>query len=130
MIQQYKTNPGNRSLTDHAFDILNKVSQGDFTKWGIVYDLSNKRILFKTEQVKQTRYLNFASFDFSCKQNSKTIDINAVLRDDISSKLTDFNPSFNSRIIDKTLRESRSRVTIPEPQKQALKAYNNAIHCE
>jgi len=130
MIQQYKTNPGNRSLTDHAFDILHKVSQGNFTKWSIVYDISNKRILFKTDQVKQLRYLNFSSFDFSCKQTTKTIDINTVLKDDISSKMTDFNSKLNSRIIDKTLLESRSRITIPDPQKQALKAYNSTIHCE
>lgn len=130
MIQQYKTNPGNRSLTDHAFDILNKVSQGNFTKWSIVYDISNKRILFKTEQVKQSRYLNFAAFDFSCKQPSKTVDMNAVLKDDISAKLTDFSASFNSRIIEKTLLESRSRISIPDPQKRALLAYNSAIHCE
>jgi len=130
MVQQYKTNPGNRSLTDHAFDILNKVSQGNYTRWSIVYDISNKRILFKTDQVKQSRYLNFGSFDFTCKQRSKTIDMNAVLKDDIGSKMTDFSADFNSRIIDKTLLESRSRITIPDPQKQALKAYNSTIHCE
>jgi penicillin V acylase-like amidase (Ntn superfamily) len=130
MIQEYKTNPGNRSLTDHAFEILNKVSQGNFTKWSIVYDITNKKILFKTNQVKQTRYLNFAAFDFSCKKTSKSIDMNAVLKDDISPKLTDFSSDFNSRVIDKTLLESRSRITIPESQKQALKAYNSAIHCE
>jgi penicillin V acylase-like amidase (Ntn superfamily) len=130
MIQQYKTNPGNKTLTDHAFDILNKVSQGNYTKWSIVYDISNKKILFKTDQAKQSRYLNFSAFDFSCKQTSKTIDMNAVLKDDISSRLTDFNPDFNSRIIEKTLLESRSRITIPDPQKRVLLAYNTAIHCE
>jgi penicillin V acylase-like amidase (Ntn superfamily) len=130
MIQQYKADLGNRSLTDHAFEILNKVSQGNFTKWSIVYDISNKKILFKTDQVKQTRYLNFASFDFSCKQTSKTIDMNAVLKGDISSKLAGFSSRFNTRIIDKTLLESRSRITIPDPQKRALKAYNSTIHCE
>jgi hypothetical protein len=61
---------------------------------------------------------------------SKTIDMNAVLKDDISSKLADFSSSFNTRIIDKTLLESRSRITIPDPQTRALKAYNSTIHCE
>jgi len=130
MIQQLNASNITKPLPDHAFDILGEVAQGDFTKWSIVYDISNKRILFKTDQVKQLRYLNFSSFDFSCKQTTKTIDINTVLKDDISSKMTDFNSKLNSRIIDKTLLECRSRITIPDPQKQALKAYNSTIHCE
>ena len=69
MVQQYKTNPGNRSHTDH--DILHKVSQGNFTKWSIVYDISTKKIYFKTEQYSQSRYLSFAAFDFSCNQSRR-----------------------------------------------------------
>jgi penicillin V acylase-like amidase (Ntn superfamily) len=130
MIQQYKTNPGTQSLTDHAFDILNKVSQPNFTRWSIVYDISNKKIWFKTDQVPHARYLIFAAFDFTCKQASKTIDMNAVLKGDISTRLTDFTPGFNTRTIEKTLVQSRSRITIPDPQKRALLAYNSTIHCE
>jgi penicillin V acylase-like amidase (Ntn superfamily) len=130
MIQQYKTNPGTQSLTDHAFDILNKVSQPNFTRWSIVYDISNKKIWFKTDQVTHARYLNFAAFDFTCKQASQTIDMNDVLKGDISSRLTDFTPAFNTRIVERTLVQSRSRITIPDPQKRALLAYNSTIHCE
>ena len=130
MVQQYKTNPGNRSLTDHAFDILHKVSQGNFAKWSIVYDISNKKIYFKTEQFSQSRYLSFDAFDFSCMQPSKTMDINTALKGDIGSRLNTFTSAFNARIIEKTLVQSRTRIAIPDPQKRALQAYPGTIHCE
>jgi hypothetical protein len=38
------------------------------------------------------------------------------LRDDISPKITDFRPGFNSRIIDKTLLENQSGITITPPK--------------
>lgn len=130
MIQQYKANPGGRSLVDQSFDILKQVSQGDFTKWSIVYDISNKKIWFKTEQFPQLRLLNFSSFDFSCKKESKITDINGPEKGDISSLMVNFSKTLNQRILEKTLVQSSSRIVLTREQKQALSGYPETIHCE
>ncbi|MEO5564551.1 MAG: linear amide C-N hydrolase, partial [Chitinophagaceae bacterium] len=130
MIQQYKANPNGKSLVDQSFDILNKVSQGDFTKWSIIYDISNKKIWFKTEQFQQLRSLNFSSFDFSCKKESKISDINGPEKGDMSSLLVNFSNDLNQRILEKTLVQTSSRIVLTREQKQALLAYPDTIHCE
>ncbi len=48
MIQQYKQAKTTTPLVDYSFYILDKVAQGSFTKWSIVYDITNKKIYFRT----------------------------------------------------------------------------------
>ena len=65
-----------KSIVDASFEVLNKVAQGNYTKWSIVYDITEKKIWYKTQRFKQLRSVSFAAFDFSCKLASKHININ------------------------------------------------------
>ena len=76
MIQQLNTGNITKPLIDYAFDILGEVAQGDFTKWSIVYDITNKTIQFKTNRFKQVKTLSFSAFDFSCTATAKVWDMN------------------------------------------------------
>lgn len=96
MIQQYKANPEGKSLVDQSFAILDKVSQGDYTKWTIVYDISDKKIYFKTEKFQQLRSISFSSFNFSCNTASKVLDINRTEQGNMSSYFADYSTGINN----------------------------------
>lgn len=130
MIQQYKANPEGKSLVDQSFAILDKVSQGDYTKWTIVYDISDKKIYFKTEKFQQLRSISFSSFNFSCNTASKVLDINRTEQGNMSSYFADYSTGINNLILEKTLKQSSSQIEISQEEKQAIVAYPGAIYCK
>lgn len=130
MIQAYKAANSSRSLVDQSFDILNKVAQGDFTKWSIVYDITVKKIYFKTEQFQQVKAIPFSSFDFSCKTVPEMVDMNRSGKGDISNSFTAYSKEINQLIVEKSLKQSSSRIVIEDEEKRATIAYPDAILCK
>ncbi|MEP7371951.1 MAG: linear amide C-N hydrolase [Chitinophagaceae bacterium] len=130
MLQQYKSETSGKSLVDESFAILDKVAQGNYTKWSIVYDISNKQVWFKTEKYKQLRLINFSSFDFSCTVPSKLINMNGREEGDISKLFNDFSDAKNKLVFEQTVKQSSSQITLTRSQKEATLAYPATIHCK
>jgi penicillin V acylase-like amidase (Ntn superfamily) len=130
MIQQYKSESSGKSLVDESFAILNRVAQGNYTKWSIVYDISNKQVWFKTEKYKQLRSINFSSFDFSCTVPSKLINMNGREQGDISKLFNDFSDVKNKLLFEQTLKQSTPQIILTRSQKEAVLAYPATIHCK
>jgi len=130
MIQQLNANNTARSLTDYAFDILGNVSQGDFTKWSIVYDMTNKTIQFKTNRFKQIKILSFSVFDFSCNATAKVWDMNQTASGNINALFENFNSNINKRIVETATKESESNVSISQKNRENLWQYASKIKCQ
>jgi choloylglycine hydrolase len=130
MIQQLNANNTSKPLTDYAFDILGKVAQGNFTKWSIVYDITNKRIQFKTDRFKQVKKVNFSAFDFNCTATAKVWDINQTASGNINSLFESFDPAINKRIVETAAKESESQVPISQKNRERLWQYAPGIKCQ
>ncbi|MFC0773212.1 linear amide C-N hydrolase [Terrimonas alba] len=130
MIQDYKVKPGNTSIIDYSFTILNKVAQGDYTKWSIVYDISNKSVFFKTQQFQQLRSFSFADFDFSCNTNPKMLDMNRPEKGAIHSLFTNFSNDKNRLVFENTLQQSSSQIVLTKEQSEAVLTYPATISCK
>jgi len=130
MIQQYKSDPGRRSMVDESFFILDKVTQGDHTKWSIVYDISNRKIFFKTNKYQQLRSVNFSTFNFSCSLPSKQININGNELGDIGGLFQDYSNAANSQILEQTLEQCRPQIVLTNSKKEATLAYPATIRCK
>ena len=130
MIKEYKATPGNKSLIDQSFDILGKVSVGDYTKWSIVYDLTEKKIWFKTEKFQQVRSLSFSNFDFSCTASSKVINMNGAEKGDISHSFADFSKDTNRQIFERSLQQSSALLKLTQEEKEGILDYPATIHCK
>lgn len=129
MIQQLNENNITRPLTDYAFDILGEVAQGDFTKWSIVYDITNKKIQFRTNRFKQIKIVNFSAFDFSCTTTSKVWDMNQKANGTVNNLFQNFNTDINKRIVETAAKESESRVSISQINRGRLWQYALGIKC-
>jgi choloylglycine hydrolase len=129
MVQQFKTGKINKPVTDYAFDILSEVSQGSFTKWSIVYDISNKTIRFKTHRFGEIKSIAMSSFDLNCIAVSKAWDMNQAGTGDISKKMTDFTTEMNRKLIETAVRETAPRIEISDKSKAALEQYPAGASC-
>ncbi len=127
MIQQLNTST--KPLVDYAFDILSKVSQGNFTKWSIVYDITNKTIRFRTNRFKEIKTLSFSLFDFSCTSTAKVWDMNQTATGNINQLFENFTTAINKRIIETAAKESSSEVAISKESQEALSKYPEGIKC-
>lgn len=130
MIQ--KLNAGNtpKPITDYAFDILDEVAQGDFTKWSIVYDITNKTIHFKTNRFKQVKTVSFSAFDFNCASSPRVWDMNQAGNGNINTLFENFSATINKRIVETAAKESESRVAISEKNVERLWKYSSEIKCK
>ena len=129
MIQSFNNNDNTAPVVDYAFDILSAVSQGDFTKWTIVYDISNKTIRFRTQRFQQIKVISFSGFDFNCTSPSKVWDMNQAVSGNIDRLFENFTASINKRIIETAAKESVTQVPISKESQEALWKYTDGIKC-
>jgi len=62
---------------EYAFETLEQVRQGKSTVWQIVYDVSARRIHYRTESNPQRRTLELKTLDFACARSVKFVDMQA-----------------------------------------------------
>src|SRR6186713_2458901 len=130
MIQQLNASNITKPLPDHAFDILGEVAQGDFTKWSIVYDITNKIIQFKTNRFKQIKTISFSAFDFNCSSTAKVWDMNQKASGSVNNLFQNFNNGINKRIVETAAKESETNVSISQENRERLWQYALKIKCQ
>jgi Linear amide C-N hydrolases, choloylglycine hydrolase family len=106
----------NDSTIDYTFRTLNMVSQALFTKWSIVYDITNMRIYFKVFETptivgeskiftKQppydpiTKVIDFKGMDFNCFGVVKVFDINSNHDNDVNQYFIPYSTEVNKEFI-------------------------------
>lgn len=129
MARGYQQYSGSKSMVDYAFDILKEVDQDDFTKWSIVYDITNKKIYFKTQRFKTVKHITFSSFAFDCPASPKAWDMNQEGSADVSKNFVDFSTDLNKKLVEKAFADSRQQVPVDEKTIAAVWQYAEAIRC-
>jgi penicillin V acylase-like amidase (Ntn superfamily) len=129
MIQQLNASTTSKPVIDYSFDILAAVSQGNHTKWSIVYDITNKTIQFRTNRYTEIKTLTFSAFDFNCTSAAKVWDMNQAASGTINKLFENFNATINKRIIQTAAKESSAEVKISKETQEALSKYPEGINC-
>ncbi len=128
MAEKYKTDPS-KPVIDYAFDILSNVSQGIPTKWRIVYDLNNFRVYFQTYGNPQRRFFDFQSFDLSCENPIKVLDINANFKGDVTNHFKDYTRQINYDLIRNSFKKTTVFNDMPEETLKRLARYPESNLC-
>lgn len=125
LIETYDKNKGNG--VDYAFEILQNVAQGEWTRWSIVYDLKKRTIYYKTGVNKNIRQIKLDNFDFSCSPKRLFIDIDESTNNISDFKL--FNYEDNFKLIDKVWNNVEFLSKIPNEVKLLYAKYPDEIKC-
>lgn len=118
-----------KTPVDHAFSVLKQVTQGDKTKWSIVYDINNLKIFFQTSSNPKVRSIDLKTADFSCKTSVKMIDIDAG-SSNINNSFQDYTLQANRKLIGDAFRKTDFLKNIPAQVVDSIAAYPDSAKCE
>jgi choloylglycine hydrolase len=130
MVEKFRLEDIRTPVVDYAFSILEKVSQNDWTKWSIVYDITNKKISFKSHDFMTIKTVSFSLFDFSCSFSSKMYNLNQNATGDVSSLFKSFSIEESKPLLETAIEESKSQVAINETDKESILNYSKDIKCK
>ena len=130
MVKKFNETNINVPITDFAFSILDKVAQGNYTKWSIVYDISNKAIHFKTEQNKEIKIIYFSAFNFACGQPAKMFNMNQPGKGDIGNRFILPDKGLKQKIMKQAIEESSDRVSITKKEEDELLHFEEGVICK
>jgi hypothetical protein len=137
------------STIDYAFHTLNMVSQELFTKWSIVYDITNMRIYFKVFETpiidgekkiftKQppydpiTKVVDFKGLDFNCSDMVKVFDINSNQDKVVNKYFIPYSTDINKEFIDKAFTFYKGwglNIELKEDDLNSLAKYPESFKC-
>ena len=110
LLQKY-SGAGQQPPVPFAFGILDRVAQGDFTKWRIVYDLTEKKVFFSTLEFESRRQVSLADLNFNCSAPPLAFDLSSRFPQPRFGPLT---PVRNLELIRKSVRESDGRIQVTQ----------------
>jgi hypothetical protein len=137
------------SAIDYSFRTLNMVSQVLFTKWSIVYDITNMRVYFKVFETpiivgekkiftKQppydpiTKVIDFKGMDFNCLGKVKVFDINSNHDNDVNQYFIPYSTEINKEFIDKAFSFYKGwglPIELKEDELNSLARYPESFKC-
>jgi penicillin V acylase-like amidase (Ntn superfamily) len=89
----------------YAFETLDNVAQGAYTRWSIVYDLKAGRVHWRTRENRRVRSVALAAFDFSCGTPVKLLDIDEG-EGAVARLFSDYTPEANRRLVTAAVRKT------------------------
>jgi choloylglycine hydrolase len=124
LVQRYRENDIQLPPVNYAFSILENVSQGDFTKWSIVYDITAREVHFFTEQHRPHKRFSFRDFNFACDQVPAAFNMNSEASGDVAGLFSPLTVEQNRQLVEMSAEQSRKAVAIsPESIAETTRAY-------
>lgn len=115
-------------IVAYAYKVLDSVKQGSWTKFQTVFDIKKRVVYFKSLQNSQLRSFRFADFDYSCRSESKILDINANLVGDVTSLFVDYSTEINEALIVKAW-ANLGYTNVYAPAVQIISRYPETFVC-
>jgi choloylglycine hydrolase len=115
------------SAIDYAFATLDRVAQGDYSKWNMVYEPTAGKAHFRTLRAHGVKDIDLHAFDFSCRANVKMLDINDAATGDVVSAFADYTQEANTGIATEATTDYVQ--VLPPGSIQALANYPQSSRC-
>ena len=95
-----------RAELSSAFRLLDKVKNGTYTKWQIVYNNRKKRVHFRSLGHPSIKSLSLRELDFRCSAPVLSMDLNSDLKGNVASKLVAYDAADNRKVVVASLKET------------------------
>jgi penicillin V acylase-like amidase (Ntn superfamily) len=117
------------SAVDYAFTVLDSVSQGEYTKWQIVYDIAGKKVHFRTHASGERKTLDCSALDFDCSRPAKILDVNTHAGGDVTKKLREYDTAANLALVETTFHKTDFLAASPEQFIRMVAGFPETTRC-
>lgn len=120
------------NLVGKAFDVLQAITVKDYTKWSVVFDISNKIIYFKNAKRKDVVKLNLANFDFESNNKVMILDIQSATSANTMNQLelytTDLNREYIFKAFNPLMKSGFFSVHLPDSLIEAYARFSETLN--
>jgi choloylglycine hydrolase len=113
---------------DYAFKVLDRVSVSR-TMFGVVYDVSRRRIYFRTKGNPSIRLVDMNAFDFACGSPVKVLDLAVRGSGNMTARFSRYTYEANYQLIKKAWQETRFLRGRPERGVRIRARYPGTLEC-
>jgi choloylglycine hydrolase len=93
------------SAIDHAFSVLDSVAVRR-TQWRVVYDLTARRVYFRTRSRSEIRHADLRAFDLRCSEPVMMLDMSRALAGNVSAEFTEYTSEANLALVRSAYRQT------------------------
>jgi choloylglycine hydrolase len=115
------------SAVNYAFGTLVYYVAAPHTRWNIVYDISARKLYYRTDRSPTYKHVSLDAFDFSCSAPFLMLDVNAQLEGDIEEHFVPYDAAISREVFSTFC--SRWGVEVSEAGTDALMEIINAYEC-
>jgi penicillin V acylase-like amidase (Ntn superfamily) len=115
-------------IVDYAFATLSSVAQTS-TQWTIVYDITERKVYFRTKQSGEIKSVQAGGLDFLCRTTSKLLDINIAAGGDVTALFQLYTRAANRDLIYRAYRETDFLRDTPDSVIDAWAALPDSFVC-
>ncbi|HEV8579490.1 MAG TPA: hypothetical protein VGX68_10455 [Thermoanaerobaculia bacterium] len=119
---------GAKDPVRYAFETLDGVAQGSYTRWSIVYDLRAERVYWRTRENRQIRSVALADFDFSCATPVKLFGIDDG-EGPVARRFADYTPEANRKLVTSSVHQTEFLAGMPPEAIAAAAAHPESTSC-
>jgi penicillin V acylase-like amidase (Ntn superfamily) len=127
MVQQFEKTAPEKPLVPYSFDVLKQVAQGNYTKWSIVYDISNKQVFFKTLAKNEVKNIDIKQLSFNNTATPLSLNMNIDGKGDITHLFVPFSSQANQQMLKQAFKESANRIEVPNQLQDAMATIANNV---
>jgi penicillin V acylase-like amidase (Ntn superfamily) len=113
----------------YAFETLDRVAQGPYTQWSIVYEIDRLRVHFRTRDHRPVRTLRLADLDFACGRPVRVLPLDAQVEGDVARRLVPYTRRLNYDLLRAATSKTPFLASTPDTELQRLAAYPEAGVC-
>lgn len=113
----------------YAFETLDQVAQGSFTKWSIVYEIDRGKIHFRTQSHRPIRTLSLAGLDFACGHPVRVLSLGKKVEGDVARHLVPYTREINGDLVEASFRKTPFLASVPDAEVQRVVTYPEAAVC-
>ena len=110
-----RSTPATADPVRYAFETLDSVAQGSYTRWSIVYDLEAGRVHWRTRENRRVRSVTLSSFDLSCPAPVVVLGIDEG-EGDTARRFVRYTPEANRRLVASSVRQTDFLKGIRSPE--------------
>jgi penicillin V acylase-like amidase (Ntn superfamily) len=114
---------------DAAFDLLARVSQGEYTQWSIVYDIPAKRVYFRTRTNPAVRWIDAEKIDFNCASPVLVLNMDDAGAGDVTGEFSGYTLQANRALVGASFAKTEFLRQVSSRELDALARFPEETRC-